>query len=33
MVHFEIILGENMGNKDQNKGSSWHNAYAIHTFK
>ncbi len=24
MVHFEMILGENMGNKDQNKGSSWH---------
>ncbi len=25
MVRFEIILlGENMGNKDQNKGSSWH---------
>lgn len=24
MVRFEIILGENVGNKDQNKGSSWH---------
>ncbi len=24
MVRFEMILGENMGNKDQNKGSSWH---------
>lgn len=24
MVRFEMILGENMGNKDQNKGSSWY---------
>ncbi|GAA8108422.1 hypothetical protein Kazakh3190_14010 [Helicobacter pylori] len=24
MVRFEMILGENMGNKDHSKGSSWH---------
>ncbi len=24
MVHFEIIVGENMGDKDYSKGSSWH---------